>query len=70
LTAKRRTSSEGAFYLAKGKAFEIGGNYSNSCKYFFLKSYSYTIGYLQKNLKRLSKRFAKTSKWCKCGPKC
>jgi hypothetical protein len=27
LTAKRRTSSGGSFYLAKGKAFETGGEF-------------------------------------------
>jgi hypothetical protein len=52
---------QGGFYLAKVKEFEIGGEFSKSSK-CFLKTYFYTIGYLQKNLKRLSKRFAKTSK--------
>jgi hypothetical protein len=40
----------GSFYLVKGKAFETGGEISNLEK-CFLKSYSYTFGHLQKNLK-------------------
>jgi hypothetical protein len=50
--------------LVKGKEFETGGGISN------LKNASYTFDYLQKKLKRFSKIFEKTSKWCKCGPKC
>jgi hypothetical protein len=30
LTTKGRTSSRGSFYLAKGKAFETGGEFSKS----------------------------------------
>jgi hypothetical protein len=43
---------QGSFYLVKGKAFETGGEFSKSWK-FFVKSYYYTFGYLQNNLKRL-----------------
>jgi hypothetical protein len=69
LAAKGRTSSGGVLYLVKGKAFETRGNFQN-LERPFRKSYSYTFGYLQNNFKELFKRFAKTSKWCKCGPKC
>jgi hypothetical protein len=50
----------GSFYLAKGKAFETGGEFSKSWK-CFLKSYSYIIGYLQRNLKRLLQRICKSN---------
>jgi hypothetical protein len=37
----------------------------------FLQSYSYTFDYLQKSLKKISKKnLQKQNKWCKCGPKC
>jgi hypothetical protein len=49
---------QGSFYLAKGKAFEIGGEFSKSWK-CFLTSYSYIIGYLQKNLERLFEKIYK-----------
>ena len=58
LTAKGRTFLGGAFCLAKGKAFETGGPFWKSWKYF-LKPYSYTIGYLQKDLKRLFQKNCK-----------
>jgi hypothetical protein len=42
LTAKGRISSGGGLYLVKGKAFERGGDFSKSSKWF-LKLYSYTL---------------------------
>jgi hypothetical protein len=42
-------------------------------KYFscFLKSYSYTFDYLQKDFEKIfQKNLQKQNKWCKCGPKC
>jgi hypothetical protein len=69
LKAKRRISFRGSFYLVKGKAFETGGGISN------LKNASYNhilipLTICKKTLKRFLKRFVKTNKWCKCGPKC
>jgi hypothetical protein len=70
LTAMGRISSGGAFYLAKEKAFEIGGEFLKISK-MLLKSYSNIIGYLQKEFeKTFPKDLQKQAKWCKCGPKC
>jgi hypothetical protein len=57
----------GSFYLVKGKAFETGGEISNLEK-CFLQSYLWPFA--KEFEKFFSKIFAKTSKWCKCGPKC
>jgi hypothetical protein len=76
LTAKRRNNIhgkggepiQGGFYLDKGKAFEKGGE-SFKLKNAFEKLYSYTLGQLQKNLKRFFQTdLQKQAKWCKCGP--
>jgi hypothetical protein len=52
---------QGSFYLVKGKTFEIGGGISNlknaSCNHIPIPLTN-------------CKRFTKTNKWCKCGPKC
>jgi hypothetical protein len=70
LKTKRRILFRGSFCLVKGKAFEIGGEISKLEK-CFLQSYSYTYDFLQKSLKRISKKnLQKQNKWCKCGPKC
>jgi hypothetical protein len=51
----------GSFYLVKGNAFETGGEFFKILK-MPLKSYSYTIGYLQKNLKRLFQKICKNKR--------
>jgi hypothetical protein len=69
LKAKGRIHSRGAFYLVKGKAFEIGGGISN------LKNASCNCIPIPLTIcKRILKGFfqkiyKKTNKWCKCGPK-
>jgi hypothetical protein len=68
LKAKGRISFRGSFYVVKEKAFETGRGISNSknasCNHILIP-----LTICKKNLKRFSKRFAKTNKWCKCGPK-
>jgi hypothetical protein len=57
LTANGRTSSGGAFILSKEKHLKQGRNFKSwKC---FLKSYSCTFDYLQKNLKRLFQKICK-----------
>jgi hypothetical protein len=56
---------QGSSYLVKGKAFETGGGISN------LENASWNHIPIPVTIwKDFSKRFAKISKWCKCGPKC
>ena len=70
LNTKRRISFRGSFVLAKGKAFETGGENFKSWK-CFAKSYSFTFDYLQKTFEKdLQKNLQKQNKWCKRGPKC
>jgi hypothetical protein len=69
LISKGRNFFRGSFYLVKGKAFETGGEISN------LKNASSNhilipLAICKRIRKVFSERFAKTSKWCKCGPKC
>jgi hypothetical protein len=59
----------GSFYLVKGKAFETGGGISN-LENASRNHIPIPLTICKKNLKSFSKRFAKTSKWCKFGPKC
>jgi hypothetical protein len=61
---------EGDLLFSQRKSIWNRGEFSKSWK-CFLKSHSYTIGYLQKNLKRLfPKDLQKQPKWCDWGPKC
>jgi hypothetical protein len=59
LTAKGRTSSGGAFIQSKEKHLKQGGESFKILRNAFLKSHSYTIGYLQKNLKGLLQKICK-----------
>jgi hypothetical protein len=70
LNTKRRISLRGSFVLVKGNAFEKGGENFKSWK-CFLKTYSYTFDYLQKDFEKIfQKNLQKQNKWCKRGPKC
>jgi hypothetical protein len=57
----------GSFYLAKGKAFEKGGE-SFKLK-MSLETSICTLGQMQMDLKRFPKDLQKQAKWCICGPK-
>jgi hypothetical protein len=58
LRAKGRTSSGGAFIQLKEKHLKQGENFQN-LESAFWKSYFYTFGYLQKNLKTLFRKICK-----------
>jgi hypothetical protein len=61
---------QGSIYLAKGKAFETGGEIFKILKMLFKIIFLYHWLFAKGFEKTFPKDLQKQPKWCKCGPKC
>jgi hypothetical protein len=59
----------GSFCLAKGKAFQTGGEFSKSLKMLFEIIFLYHWLFAKGFKKTFPNDLQKQAKWCKCGPK-